>query len=184
MKKSAFLFITLLLLASCKEDTIPVVSVGILPASFVGHNEAPMFDTFPCQYTFIETDTILIPVPSADSIIIDTLCVSDTLVVDSFRLDTFYLDTIRLNACINYPGNKPFGPALQEMGFCVNESILYSVRNTEELKTPRNVYDTFMYVMPVRTTAAFLVHAFAVNPSGEMRSHSLYVRVADLSKKE
>lgn len=171
MKKFAFLIICLLLVA-CKEETIPVVTVNMLPTTLVFQSDEALFDTIPYQYTQILQDTI------------DSLVVADTLVIDTFRLDTFYIDIISLNGCISYPGDKPFGPSLQEVGFCINEKDSLPVYLSLDLKTPKMDYDTFFYVMPVRNTAAFMVHAYAVNPSGELRSTSSYVRVAALESRK
>ncbi len=181
MKKFVFLILGVLLVA-CKNETIPVVSVSLLPATFVGQQEAPLFDTIPCQYTPVfKPDTMLIIVPGRrDSMRIDTIYTRDTVVIDLYRLDTFYMDTIRLNACVSYQGDKPFGPALQEVGFCMNEEVFLPVRLSPDLQTPKNVYDTIRFDILVRNTAAFMLHAYAVNPTGEIRSSSSYIRVSDL----
>lgn len=181
MKKFVFLILGVLLVA-CKNETIPVVSVSLLPATFVGQQEALLFDTFPEQYTLVfEPDTMLIIVPGGrDSMRIDTIYTKDTVVIDLYRLDTFYMDTIRLNACVSYQGDKPFGPALQEVGFCMNEEVFLPVRLSPDLQTPKNVYDTIRFDILVRNTAAFMLHAYAVNPTGEIRSSSAYIRVSDL----
>ena len=42
------------------------------------------------------------------------------------------------------------------------------------------VYDTIRFDILVRNTAAFMLHAYAVNPTGEIRSSSSYIRVSDL----
>ena len=118
-----------LVLFSCKQETIPVVSVTTLPAELVGLGKDTLFDSIPYQIEQITLDTI-----TPDSI------VSDTLVIDTFRVDTFYVDTIRLCANIAYEGNEPFGPALQEYGFCINENIDYPIYQSDDLQTPDSIY--------------------------------------------
>ena len=183
MKKFVYLII-FFLLVSCKEETIPVVSVNMLPTTLLLQGEEPLFDTIPYEYTEFLKDTVYVEQSEGDSVWTDTLVVMDTLVVDTFRLDTFYMDIISLNGCVSYLGDKPFGPSLQKLGFCINEKDSLPVYLSLDLQTPKMNYDTFLYVMSVRNTAAFMVHAYAVNPSGVSRSFSSYVRVADLESRE
>ena len=183
MKKYIFLIIAVLLV-SCKEETIPVVTVSMLPTTLLLQGEEPQFDTIPYQHTEILQDTMyLIMEYKGDSLVLDTLVLIDTLVIDTFRLDTFYIDIISLNGCVSYMGDKPYGPSLQEVGFCINEKEFLPVYLSKELQTAKMDYDTFLYVMPVRNTEAFMVHAYAVNPSGEVRSFSSHVRIADLESR-
>ena len=157
-----------LVLFSCKQETIPVVSVTTLPAELVGLGKDTLFDSIPYQIEQIALDTI-----TPDSI------VSDTLVIDTFRVDTFYVDTIRLCANIAYEGNEPFGPALQEYGFCINENIDYPIYQSDDLQTPDSIYGDFSYVMTARNTESFLVHAYAINPSGLIRGMQRRIRLSD-----
>ena len=136
-----------LVLFSCKQETIPVVSVTTLPAELVGLGKDTLFDSIPYQIEQI--------------------------------VDTFYVDTIRLCANIAYEGNEPFGPALQEYGFCINENIDYPIYQSDDLQTSDSIYGDFTYVMTARNTESFLVHAYAINPSGLIRGMQRRIRLSD-----
>ena len=167
MKKLVPILFCLLLL-SCKEEPIPVVTAQMLPAELAYQGPDTLFDTIPYQITDIIRDTI-----TPDSIRIDTL------ITDTFRLDTFYLDSVRLLGTLSYEGNKPYGPALHEYGFCVGDRIYYPVATSSDLQTPVAVYDTFTYVLPVRNTDVFYVHVYAVNPFGIVRSPVQKIVISD-----
>ena len=168
MKKLIPLICCLVLL-SCKEEPIPVVSMQILPEELAHLGADTLFDTIPYQIVNITRDTVTL-----DSILVDTLR------IDTFRLDTFYLDSVRLRGVVSYEGDKPYGPALQEYGFCLDDQVRYPVSQSEESRTPVNAYDTFAYVLQVRNTAEFYVYAYAINPFGTVRSATRKVSVAAL----
>lgn len=157
------------MLLACKKDPIPVVTVNLLPAELAYHSDDTLFDTIPYQIIEILRDTI-----SPDSIEVDTLK------TDTFRLDTFFVDSVRLKAAISYEGDQPFGPALQEYGFCLNEHQYLPIAKTEEPKTPASTYDTFSCVIPARHNYMFYVHAYAINPFGEVRSETKQVNLSTL----
>lgn len=157
---------------SCKDPTIPVVSVTTLPAELVALGADSLYDTIPYQITRIEFDTI-----TPDSI------VTDTLVIDTFRVDSFFMDTIRLCGKVSYEGKQPFGPALREVGFCVDDYIFLPVAVSTEQKTPESEYGDFSCVLVLRNTMSLFVYAYAVNPVGEIRGERLSVRVPDFDKR-
>lgn len=157
-----------LLLLSCKEEPIPVVTAQMLPTEMTYLGPDTLFDTIPYQIVDIIRDTI-----TPDSIVIDTL------ITDTFRLDTFYLDSVRFTGTLSYEGNKPYGPALHEYGFCVGDRVYYPVATSSDLQTPVAVYDTFTYALQVRNTDAFYVHVYAVNPFGIIRSAVQKVTVSN-----
>ena len=170
MKKIIPIMLCLILL-SCREETIPVVSVTTLPAELVGLGDT-IFDTVPYLYEEIKR-TVVPP----DSIVFDTIR------IDTFYVDTFFVDTIRLCGTVSYEGDEPYGPALQEYGFCVNEHIYYSVSQTTELKTPADSYGAFSYVMEVRNTDRFYVHAYVINPFGQIRGATRLESVSDFDSR-
>lgn len=157
-----------LMLFSCKQETIPIVTVNTLPAELVGLGQDTLYDSIPFQIEKIVFDTIM-----PDSI------VADTFLIDTFHVNPFFVDTIRLCANISYAGNEPFGPALQEYGFCINENIDYPIYQSDDLQTPDSIYGDFTYVMTARNTESFLVHAYAINPSGQVRGMQRRVRLSD-----
>ena len=167
MKKLIPLILCMMML-SCKQETIPVVTATVLPAELAYLGPDTLFDTIPYQIIDIIRDTI-----TPDSIRIDTLT------IDTFTLDTFYLDWVTLYGVLSYEGSEPFGPALHEYGFCVDDSIWLPLDETVDQRTPAYVYDTFAYVLPVRNTDVFYVYTYAVNPFGFIRSSSRRVIVAD-----
>jgi len=167
MKKLLPLVLCLMLL-SCKQETIPVVTASVLPPELAYLGEDTLFDTIPYQIVEVLRDTI-----APDSIRIDTL------ITDTFSLDTFYLDLVCLYGALSYEGSEPFGPALHEYGFCIDDSVWLPMDETLDLRTPEMVYDTFAYVLEVRNTDVFYVYTYAVNPYGFVRSLSRKVTVAD-----
>lgn len=167
MKKIIPILLCLVLLG-CKQETIPIVSVNTLPTELVGLGKDTLYDFIPYQIDSIVLDTI-----TPDSI------VSDTMVIDTFYVDTFFIDTIRLCGNISYEGGKPYGPALQEYGFCINESVTYPMYMSDDFQTPDSVYGAFSFVLTARNDEEFLVHAYAVNPVGILRGLQRRVRLSD-----
>ena len=144
-------------LCACRKETIPVVSVDMLPTDLVGLCADTTFDTIP--YSFMR---ILV----------------DTIQIDTFYVDTFFVDTIRLCANVSYEGDQPIGPSLQVRGFYANDSCFIASESTE-LATPAEEYGGFSYVLPARNTDTLYVYSFVVNPFGTIRSHTHVVRVSD-----
>lgn len=171
MKKILPLILCLMLI-SCKQETIPVVTATVLPAELVYKGEDPLFDTIPYQIVDIIRDTI-----TQDSIVVDTL------ITDTFSLDTFYLDLMCLYGVLSYEGEEPYGPALQEYGFCVDDTVWLPLDLNLDQRTPKLVYDTFAYVLEARNTDVFYVYTYAINPFGFVRSTSRKVTVADFDKR-
>ena len=158
-----------LLLFSCKEGTIPVVTVTTLPPELVGLGQDTLRDTIPYQIVEIKRDTI-----TPDSIVVDTIK------IDTFTVDTFYMDTIRLRGNVTYKGDNPYGPALLEYGFCVNDtSNMVVYQDTAALKTPQEAYGDFSYVTVVRNTAQLFVYTYAVNPYGTIRGETRRQLISD-----
>jgi len=157
---------------SCKQETIPLVSVNTLPVELVGICKDTLYDIIPDQIEEIVYDTI-----TPDSI------VADTFLIDTFYVDTFFLDTIRLCANISYEGNKPYGPALQEYGFCI-DGVNFPLYLSDDIQTPDSVYGAYSYVLTARNTEVFFVHAYAINPTGELRGLQIYVRLSDFDNRQ
>lgn len=120
MKKAFPVIMLCLMFFACREETIPVVSVQMLPEELVRLSPDAMFDTIPYR----RQDTILRDTFYVDSLWPDTLVIEsieiDTLYTDTFYVDTFYIDTLRLRAKVEYAGEYRQGPTLLEYGFCVN----------------------------------------------------------------
>ena len=155
MKKLISILLCLLLF-SCKEETIPVVNISMLPTQLVGLGQDSLFDTIPYQIVSYQRDTAT-----------NTI---DTIITDTFHIDTFFVDTLRLGAIISYAGQAthPYGPALREYGFCINSTDTIPMwQASDELKTAECAYDSFFYEMTARTIDRFFVHAYAINPVDE-----------------
>ena len=176
MRKQLYYIVLVLLvsvhLSSCKEDPIPTVSLEMLPTELVGLGETMLFDTLPYTITEYISDTI-----TPDSIVVDTL------VIDPFSIDTFWMDTICLFGAISYAGDALTGPALNEVGFCVDDYVYYIVYESLEPETPAFVYDTFAYILPVRYDEKMYVHSYAINPFGTVRSKTIHVRMSDFDER-
>lgn len=159
-------------LSSCKEEPIPTVSLEVLPTELVGLGQTMLFDTIPYTITEYITDSI-----TPDSVVIDTL------VIDTFSIDTFWMDTICLVGAIQYEGNALIGPALNEVGFCINDLLYLPVYEALEPETPVFIYDTFAYILPVRYDAQMYIHSYAVNPFGTVRSKSIHLRMSEFDER-
>ena len=143
-----------LLLFSCREETIPVVNISLLPTELIGLGQDSLFDSIPYQIIYYQRDTAT-----------NTI---DTIIIDTFHVDTFFMDTIRLRAIISYAGNQPYGPALREYGFCINSTDTVRLwQASDELKTAKCDYDSFFYDTIARSIDRLYVHAYALNPLDE-----------------
>ena len=172
--KKALLLIFCLILFACKEKTIPVVSLEMMPAELVALGTDSLFDTIPYNRKQ-DKDTILL----IDTVFyFDEQSEIDTFRVDTFQIDTFFMDTILLQAHVAYRGDQPYGPALQECGFYVNKEYI-GIRTSEELQTAAEEYGTFSYILPVRNTAVLSVYACVSNPSAEIQSRTIQIDVSD-----
>lgn len=145
MKKTILVILSVFLLIACREETIPTVTVDILPAELIGAGKDTVFDIISYQYT------------------------KDTLVIDTFRIDTFFIDTVRLNANVYYAGNQPYGSSLLEYGFCIN-TVPVPVYQSIAYNTPAEEYGNFNYTTIVRSIDTLYVYAYAVNPFGSIHS--------------
>lgn len=167
-----------MLFFACREETIPVVSVQMLPEELVRLSPDAMFDTIPYR----RQDTILRDTFYVDSLWPDTLVIEsieiDTLFTDTFYVDTFYIDTLRLRARIEYAGDYLMGPTLLEYGFCVN-----NIREDDTVFCPVSfaepVYGEFSYVVTARNTDYMYVYAYAINPFGTISSLRRLISVTD-----
>lgn len=165
-----------MLFFACREETIPVVSVQMLPEELVRLSPDAMFDTIPYR----RQDTILRDTFYVDSLWPDTLVIEsieiDTLFTDTFYVDTFYIDTLRLRARIDYAGDYRQGPTLLEYGFCVNNT-----RENDTIFYPVGAdgYGEFSYVLTARNTDFMYVYAYAVNPFGTISSIRRLIFLAD-----
>lgn len=188
-----------MLFFACREETIPVVSVQMLPEELVRLSPDAMFDTIPYR----RQDTILRDTFYVDSLWPDTLVIDsieiDTLFTDTFYVDTFYIDTLRLRARIDYAGDYLMGPTLLEYGFCVNniredDTVFCPVWYTDPvLLKPQRLtsedddesdwrldgYGEFSYVITARNTDYMYVYAYAVNPFGTISSLRRLISVTD-----
>ena len=173
MKKILPIVLCLLFFA-CKDEPIPVVSVEMLPSELVYLSPDTVFDTIRYSFDRILRDTLRYDSIHVDSTSVDTLHIElvqvDTLLIDTFYVDTFFIDTVRLNAHIAYNGDKPFAPALHELGFCTNDSTRFIVAQSNDQATDSSRYGNFSYLLPVRNTDTLFVYAYARNPFGEIRS--------------
>lgn len=177
MKRLIPLILCLMFL-SCREETIPTVTVDIQAEELVGLSADTTFDTIPYQLTRILRDTFYVDSLLPDSLVIDSIQ-TDTLLIDTISIDTFFIDTIRLCGFVQYAGDKEYGPALIECGFCANGTITYTATLSYDQKTAAEDYGYFSYVLPVRNTDIFYVYAYAQNPFGIVRSQTREVRISN-----
>lgn len=181
MKRLIPLILCLLFL-SCREETIPTVTVDIHQEELVGLSADTTFDTIPYQITEILRDTFFVDSLLPDSLVIDSILI-DTLFIDTFSIDTFFIDTIRLIGSVQYADDKPYGPALKERGFCVNNAVNLISSLSPAQKTPVEQYGAFSYVLPLRNKDTIYVYSYAVNPFGVVRSQTREIRVSDHDKR-
>jgi len=187
MKRTIIIVFCSILLFSCREQTIPTVSLNMLPADILYISPDTILDTIPYRYNSKNKDTIYV-----DTIpYFDIELGIDTFLLDSFQIDTFCIDIVQLNAKVSYQGSQPFGPALQELGFCVyfdskymndsdNVTLTYPVVKSAELQTPQENYGPFMYILPAKSTDVLYVYAYACNPYGISRSETATVDISKL----
>ena len=183
MKKFFPIIVLCLLFFACREETIPVVSVEMLPEELVRLSADTTFDTIPFIREDILRDTFYVDSLLPDTLIIDSISI-DTLRTDTFYVDTFYIDTLRLRATVAYAGENLQGPTLQEYGFCVNnrredDTVFYPVWRADALPQTPGGYGEFAYVLTARNTDLLYVYAYAVNPFGTVNSFRRLVTVAD-----
>ena len=169
-----------MLLVGCKEDPIPVVKVEALPAELVGLGYDTIFDTLPYTYTRYTVDTIHYVV---DTVMLDSI-VRDTLEIDTFSVDTFFMDTVCLYGAVSCATDFVYGPALQQYGFVLNDTILVPMTINWDNETPVYEYDTFALVLPVRYDAKVYYYTYALNPSGIIRSGSRAVVMSHFDERE
>ena len=181
MKRLIPLILCLLFL-SCREETLPTVTVDIQPEELVGLCADTTFDTIPYQYPLILRDTFYVDSLLPDSLVIDYI-EFDTLYIDTISIDTFFIDTIRLRGSVQYIGDKPYGPTLKECGFCVNYAVNLIAWESTEQKTPAEQYGAFSYVLPIRNIDTIYVFSYAANPFGVVRSQTREIRVTDYDKR-
>lgn len=155
-----------MLFFSCKEDPIPVVKMEALPAELVGLSKDTIFDTLPYTYTRYTVDTIHYMV---DTVMLDSI-VRDTLEIDTFSVDTFFMDTVCIYGVVSCVSGFEYGPALQEYGFVLDDTIMLPMTLNLDNETPYYEYDTFAYVLPIRYDAKMYYFTYALNPSGFIRS--------------
>lgn len=164
-----------MLFFACREETIPVVSVQMLPEELVRLSADTTFDTIPYIRPDIYRDTIYVDSLWPDTLVIESIEI-DTLYTDTFYIDTFYIDTLRLRAKVEYAGDYEQGPTLLEYGFCVN-----NFRDDDTIFYPLlpDGYGEFSYVLTARNTDFMYVYAYAVNPFGTISSLRRLISVTD-----
>ena len=175
MKKIFPIIFACLLFFACREETIPVVSVRMLPEQVARLSADTTFDTIPFVREDILRDTFYVDSLLPDTLVIDSVAI-DTLRTDTFYVDTFYIDTLRLRAVIECTGDSQQLPTLLEYGFCVNnrrenDTVFYPVTSSG--------YGEFSCVITARNTDIIYVYAYAVNPFGSINSARTTIIVAD-----
>ena len=165
-------------LIACKHETIPIVTVEMLPPELVSLSADTTFDTIPYQLVEVKIDTIYVDSLLPDSLVIESISV-DTLRTDTFSVDTFFVDTIRLWANVSVAGDHLYAPALNECGFCVNSTEFYPVWLSMDAMTPADEYGLFWCELTAKNTDILNVYAYVLNLSGEIHSQWQVITMSD-----